>query len=87
MSAPIDIGLGVTIEIRSLEGVPAGLDYWHPCADGRRAIGWIPFAGHPVDAGHSWTVEQGDPITISPSLLCRDCGHHGFIRGGRWVPA
>ena len=34
-----------------------------------------------------WTVESLDPLTISPSLLCRLCGDHGFIRGGRWVPA
>jgi len=24
-------------------------------------------------------------LTVSPSLLCRTCGHHGFIRDGRWV--
>lgn len=83
----IDIGHDVTIEIRTLEGVPAGLDYWHPCAEGRRALGFIPFADRPADMGYSWTVEQDEPLTISPSLLCRACGHHGFIRGGRWVPA
>lgn len=33
-----------------------------------------------------WTVESWDPLTISPSVLCA-CGFHGFIRGGRWVPA
>jgi hypothetical protein len=34
-----------------------------------------------------WTVENWDPLTLSPSVLCRGCGDHGFIRGGRWVPA
>lgn len=34
-----------------------------------------------------WTLESLDPLTLSPSLLCRDCGDHGFIRDGRWVPA
>jgi hypothetical protein len=34
-----------------------------------------------------WTVESWDPLTISPSVLCLRCGHHGWIQGGRWVPA
>ena len=36
--------------------------------------------------GPFWTVESWEPLTLSPSLLCH-CGDHGFIRGGRWVPA
>lgn len=38
-----------------------------------------------LDAGHR--VEQEDPLTVSPSILCPDCGLHGFIQHGRWVPA
>lgn len=36
-----------------------------------------------------WTVESEDPLTLSPSLLCKSdgCGDHGFIRKGRWVRA
>lgn len=34
-----------------------------------------------------WTVESWEPLTLSPSILCRACGHHGFIQDGRWVPA
>jgi hypothetical protein len=34
-----------------------------------------------------WQVEQMDPFTASPSLLCLRCGDHGFIRQGRWVRA
>lgn len=33
------------------------------------------------------TIEQRQPLTIAPSILCSDCGTHGFIRNGRWVPA
>jgi hypothetical protein len=25
-----------------------------------------------------------DPLTISPSILCEDCGLHGFITNGEW---
>lgn len=31
------------------------------------------------------TVEQENPLTLSPSLLMRCCGMHGFIRDGKWV--
>ena len=36
---------------------------------------------------HAWKVEQWEPLTLSPSLLCETCGDHGFIRDGRWVQA
>jgi hypothetical protein len=35
----------------------------------------------------TWHVESWEPFTLSPSLLCRRCGDHGFIQNGRWVPA
>ena len=35
----------------------------------------------------SWEVVSWEPLTLAPSLLCRLCGDHGFIRDGRWVPA
>ncbi|TCO57128.1 DUF6527 family protein [Actinocrispum wychmicini] len=37
--------------------------------------------------GPTWQVESWEPLTLSPSLFCRTCGDHGFIREGRWVPA
>lgn len=82
----IDIGHGVSIEVRSLNGVPNGVAYRHPPnANGTGSCeGYAPF-GPPDSDG--WTVERLDPLTISPSLLCRACGHHGFITAGRWVPA
>ena len=32
-----------------------------------------------------WTVETWEPLTLTPSLLCQ-CGDHGWIREGCWVP-
>lgn len=26
-------------------------------------------------------------VTVSPSILCADCGTHGFVRDGSWVAA
>ena len=96
MGSPVDIGHGVTVSIcyyptksdvpeidPSLAGKLAGLDYWHPCRDGKEAPGFIPLD----DGARGWTLGKLDPLTVSPSLLCRACGHHGFIRDGRWVPA
>lgn len=31
------------------------------------------------------TICAADPLTISPSILCGDCGLHGFIRDGQWT--
>lgn len=91
----IDIGHGVQIEIlrSSLAGgAVVGLDYTHPGKD-RPCAGFLYFDTPKVrevfepSPGAMWTVEQDEPLTLSPSLLCRACGHHGWIRDGRWVPA
>lgn len=86
MSVLVDIGHGVEIDLRWLPDQdhadrPEGLDYWHAC-HGKRRVGWIP-----LNSPKGWTLEKREPLTISPSLLCQVCGHHGFIREGKWVPA
>ena len=35
--------------------------------------------------GH--TVNTYDPLDVTPSVGCDDCGLHGFVRNGQWVPA
>lgn len=34
-----------------------------------------------------WQVVQREPLTIAPSILCGQCGLHGFWREGRWQSA
>ena len=34
--------------------------------------------GHAID----WTT-----LTVTPSIVCPDCGLHGFIRNGGWIDA
>ena len=91
MSAPRDIGYGVSVALVTTDGIVSGLEYHHPRADrsGEECgPSWIPFKGRPHGCDVlGWAVESEEPLTLSPSLLCRTCGHHGFIRGGRWVPA
>jgi hypothetical protein len=79
-----DIGHDVTIEVRLMDGAIAGVAYWHPCLNGARWEGWIPLDPNVPD---HWDLVREVPITITPSLLCRICGHHGHITEGRWVPS
>jgi len=80
-----DIGSGVTIERRYLDGKFEGFAYWHTCRDTSGnavpAEGWVFF-----DAVRGWSLVQEKPLTVSPSLLCPRCKHHGVISDGRWVP-
>jgi hypothetical protein len=46
-----------------------------------------PETAHLAPSDHRWAVESWDPLTLSPSILMNECGCHGFIRAGRWVPA
>lgn len=67
-------GFRVTHPRGGIEGAPE-------CHGGNGS--WIPTH----DEDHGWTVVSLDPLTLTPSLACRVCGDHGFIREGTWVPA
>lgn len=90
-----------TIEANRIryDGVPdvpkAGAIVRHRSRLGEVCEGAIQFdgVGLPV-TGSRWVVESWEPLTLSPSLLCkavlsdgRPCDDHGFIRDGRWVRA
>lgn len=51
--------------------------WWHPC-------GSNPWYARPLD---THTIESINPLSVKESVLCQDCGYHGYIREGRWVPA
>jgi hypothetical protein len=83
-----EIGHGVRIRHAYVDGRAVGLDYEHPPSgrcDGRES--YIPYAMKGLIAEKHWKLEHFAPTTLSPSLLCPVCGHHGFIREGKWVPA
>jgi len=68
-------------------GLRCGLIVSHRAPDGRECGGSVTFGNAPASLhGPRWQVEQWEPLTISPSIRC-DCGWHGFIRDGRWIPA
>jgi hypothetical protein len=86
-----DIGHGVGYRIWVIEDgmTPGGLVYEHPDPRDpeKRCGGCITFKGFANVPDAEWDVESFEPLTISPSLACQLCGHHGFVRGGKWVPA
>jgi hypothetical protein len=78
------------------EGIPdipkCGARIRHTRPDGRECMGAIHFDLPEVrsvfaDEWNRWVVDSWEPLTLSPSLLCIDCGDHGFIRNGKWEPA
>lgn len=84
-----DIGGGVEITpIRDGDtGEQVGLLERHTCAEGRLSRGAVPFVGYAYSSSAGWTVEQAEPLTLSPSIACRSCSNHGWIRNGEWVSA
>jgi hypothetical protein len=36
-----------------------------------------------IGGGHS--VTSSEPLTVTPSILCGECGLHGFITNGAWM--
>lgn len=43
--------------------------------------------GAPLPLGpDGWRLVSVDPITVTPSILCKDCDIHGFITDGKWMP-
>ena len=93
-STRFDLGDDHTLTFADYEGQKhVGATIEHKRPDGTPCAGWVAFAGR-AWAAHfapgsiaTWVVESDDPLTLSPSVLCRTCGDHGFVRAGRWVKA
>jgi hypothetical protein len=68
-----------------------GATIFHTDPQGQPCAGFVTFAGEvqrriEPDRPNTWNVISWEPLTIEPSVLC-SCGDHGFITGGRWIPA
>ncbi|HKO22519.1 MAG TPA: hypothetical protein VJX91_07675 [Candidatus Eisenbacteria bacterium] len=103
--AKCDLDLGHDHKLRFTKCGGPGVPYYAKCgaivmhrrADGTLCEGSIMFdlQGLREVFTHRafWTVDKWDPLTLSPSLLCKallaggsECGDHGYIREGRWAP-
>lgn len=71
------------------EGAPLiGLMEHHKRPDGGWCGGWVGFKNVPgADERAKHELVSSDPLTVAPSLACRQCPSHGFIRDGRWADA
>ena len=86
-----DVELNPQYAGRSLPVDPCGAQVAHPRPDGQPCMSGITFdlpelAGA-FDGRPKWQVVSLAPLHVEPSLLCRACGDHGWIRDGRWVRA
>jgi hypothetical protein len=84
----VDLGSDVLITFTTAlnSDVEVGFIETHPTPEGAGCQGQvvfdIPEAAHLN--GPKWQLVSRDPLHIEPSVLCRSCGHHGFVRDGRW---
>lgn len=94
MSTPLDLGSGHVVAFYKRHGgddTVVGLIHHHQKPDGTRCSGGSILFDIPSNADFpdhaKWTLVSLDPLHLEPSLLCRICGSHGFIRDGQWVVA
>ncbi|WP_232676658.1 hypothetical protein [Nocardioides sp. R-C-SC26] len=58
----------------------------HVCDRGERGV--IVCAPQlQIGAGHTLTRDEVGRPTVRASVMCDDCGTHGFVTAGRWEPA
>lgn len=86
MNCSQNIGHGVAIEIRRVDGKLYGVAYDHysPFPEHELHTGWVPCK---PAASDGWDVISEEPLTLAPSIMCRRCSFHGHIVNGRWEPA
>jgi hypothetical protein len=84
-----DIGHDVRVREVYADGKIHAVEYVHPCKEGFKRLegDYIPLAPPYSWDTTGWTLVSEKPLTISPSLLCRTCGHHGFIEHDKWRAA
>jgi hypothetical protein len=93
MSKWTDIGDNHEIQFVSYkDDSQAGLNIRHKNEEGNPCVGFITFTGSSWAKDFNgkiqeWQVQSFEPLTCSPSILCKVCGDHGFIRNGRWEKA
>lgn len=95
MRDEIDLGDGHRIVFSEYQGEKrVGANVLHPPVKGKcDGQGWIAFENtawsrqFTMPAIVTWKVESQEPFTVTPSIYCRLCGDHGFIRNNRWERA
>lgn len=64
---------------------------WHRIATGEWCGGYCFVRPARGETRAIWRVVSQEPLTLTPSAWCKNCGDdgmcHGFVTGGVWVPA
>lgn len=66
---------------------PTGLMIYHPHQEyeGVECSVYISFVESELNDYHPWRILQDtDKFSVVPSIVCTDCGLHGFITEGTW---
>lgn len=59
----------------------------HLNQEGEWCYGSVLFDGYGDSTRPHWHVVTWEPLHLEPSIRCSQCGEHGWIRDGRWVPS
>ena len=81
VESSVDVGLG--IEILFMQDGPVRIAHNCKLVGDDKRLRCAPA----LMIGQGHTVVTRDPLTIVASILCSDCGLHGFVTNGVWVPA
>jgi hypothetical protein len=89
----INLGNGVYYtKVVDKDGTWLGINEWHKCQLPGKEHRWCPGLvvfdfpyPNVLSDRPRWKVISLEPLHLEPSLLCRTCGHHGWIRDGLWV--
>lgn len=74
------VGVGPAIRALFYEDGKVGIEHECRVVEGTQII-----CAPALRLGEGHTIVSENPLTITPSILCPDCGLHGFITDGRWV--
>lgn len=76
---------GVACWLRTYED--GAIRFEHICDRGPRGVIICSPAIQVGPHGNGHRIISRDPWHIEPSILCPDCGTHGWVRGGLWTGA
>ena len=71
-----------------IEPAAEGEWFWfeHNCLNNIRRR-WDLYPNPVIGRKTTWTIVQAEPLSVTPSIHCLECGTHGFITDGKWVSA
>lgn len=87
----VDVGPDMALVVFAAETfAPEHVGFEHICGrwpDDREPDGEFVKVVAPRLSRHTVTRDDAGVITVEPSILCPDCGLHGYVRAGVWSTA